>query len=140
MEHSLVDALNQRIRGTMAELLGMRITHAEPRRVAGTFTVRPDLYQPYGVLHGGALMTFLDTLAGMAASINVPTGRIFTTVEFKINLMRSIRAGVFSGEATPAHLGQRTQVWQMTAYDPEGRPLAIAALTQLVIEPRDGGS
>ena len=140
MDSNLVQVLDERLKGTMAELLGMRITYADTQRVAGVFVVRPQLYQPFGVLHGGALMTFLDTLAGFAASINVPPGRIFTTAEFKINMIRSIREGEVSGEATPVHLGQRTQVWQASAYDPAGRTLALATLTQLVIEPRDTGA
>jgi uncharacterized protein (TIGR00369 family) len=97
---------------------------------------RPDLSQPYGLLHGGALMTFLDTLAGLGASISIPPGKIFTTAEFKINFLRSIREGSISGQAQAIHLGGRTQVWQAAAFDDAGRQLALATLTQLVIEPR----
>ncbi len=40
-------------------------------------------------------------------------------------------------EATAVHIGRRTHVWQVTSHDVQGRQLALATLTQLVIELRD---
>jgi uncharacterized protein (TIGR00369 family) len=136
MSDDLCAALNQRIPGTMAGLLGIRLTEAEPGLVGGTMTARPELSQPYGLLHGGALMTFLDTLAGLGATLSLPPGKLFTTTEFKINFLRSVREGPISGQAQAIHLGGRTQVWQASAFDERGRQLALATLTQLIIEPR----
>jgi len=132
------ELINKRLKGTMAELIGMRVTYAEPRRVVGELVVRDELLQPYGYLHGGALMTMMDTLAGMASSLNVAPGQGFLTVELKINFLRSIRSGRVIAETVAVHVGRRTHVWQITAHDEQGRQLALATLTQLVIELRDG--
>jgi uncharacterized protein (TIGR00369 family) len=130
-------AINEKLKGTMADLIGMRVTYADLRRVVGELTVRPDLLQPYGYVHGGALMTLMDTLAGMASSINVAPGQGFLTIELKTNFLRSIRNGRVIAEATAVHVGRRTHVWQVTAHDEQGRQLALATLTQLVLELRD---
>lgn len=130
-------ALNERLAGTMAGLIGMQLTCAELRRVAGEFTMRPDLAQLHGYMHGGALMTFMDTLAGMGSSINVGAKQYFLTIELKINFMRSVRAGRVLGEATAVHIGRRTHVWQVTAHDEAGRQLGLATLTQLVLEEQE---
>jgi 1,4-dihydroxy-2-naphthoyl-CoA hydrolase len=130
-------AINERLKGTMAELIGIHVTHAEPRRVAGTLTMQPQLSQPYGYIHGGALMTLMDTVAGMASALNLAPGEGFLTVEFKINFLRSVREGRVQAEATAVHIGRRTHVWQVTSHDEQGRQLALATLTQLVIELRD---
>ena len=114
-------AVNDRLKDTMADLIGMRVTHAEPRRVTGEMTVRADLTQPYGYIHGGALMTLMDTLAGMASSLNVAPGQGFLSVELKINFLRSIRSGRVTAEAVAVHVGRRTHVWQITAHDEQGR-------------------
>jgi uncharacterized protein (TIGR00369 family) len=98
--------------------------------------MRPELSQPYGYIHGGALMTFMDSLAGMATALHLAPGMGFTTVEFKINFLRSIREGLVTGEAVAIHIGNRTHVWQVTARDAQDRQLALATLTQFVIEPR----
>jgi 1,4-dihydroxy-2-naphthoyl-CoA hydrolase len=130
-------AINERIPGTMAELLGIRVTYADRRRLVGELTMRPDLSQPYGYIHGGALMTLMDTAAGLASALSLEPGQGFLTVEFKINFLRSVREGRVVAEASAVHIGQRTHVWQVTAHDEQGRQLALASLTQLVIELRD---
>ena len=132
-----IQAVNQRLKDTMADLIGLCVTHAEPRRVVGEITMRADLAQPYGYIHGGALMTLMDTVAGMASTLNLEAGQGFLTVEFKINFLRSVRHGRIAAEATAVHIGRRTHVWQVTAHDEQGRQLALASLTQLVIELRD---
>ncbi len=137
MTTDYTQAVNERLKDTMADLIGLRVTHAEPKRVAGEITVRTDLTQPYGYIHGGALMTLMDTVAGMASALNVGPSEGFLTVEFKINFLRSVRKGRVIAEATAVHVGRRTHVWQVTAHDEQGRQLALATLTQLVIQLRD---
>lgn len=127
-------AINDRLKGTMADLIGMRVTHAEPRRMVGEITLRDDLLQPYGYLHGGALMTLMDSLGGMASSLNLAPGQGFLTVEFKINFLRSLKSGRVIAEASAVHIGRRTHVWQVVARDEQGRQLGLATLTQLVLE------
>ena len=137
MTTDYTQAVNERLKDTMADLIGLRVTHAELKRVTGEITVRTDLTQPYGYIHGGALMTLMDTVAGMASALNVGPGEGFLTVEFKINFLRSVREGRVLAEATAVHIGRRTHVWQVTSHDEQGRQLALATLTQLVIQLRD---
>jgi 1,4-dihydroxy-2-naphthoyl-CoA hydrolase len=137
MTTDYTQAVNERLKDTMADLIGLRVTHAEPQRVTGEITVRTDLTQPYGYIHGGALMTLMDTVAGMASALSVGPGEGFLTVEFKINFLRSVRKGRVIAEATAVHVGRRTHVWQVTAHDEQGHQLALATLTQLVIQLRD---
>ncbi|HEX9441405.1 MAG TPA: PaaI family thioesterase [Roseiflexaceae bacterium] len=137
MTTDYTQAVNERLKDTMADLIGLRVTYAEPKRVTGEITVRTDLTQPYGYIHGGALMTLMDTVAGMASALNVGPSEGFLTVEFKINFLRSVRKGRVIAEATAVHVGRRTHVWQVTAHDEQGRQLALATLTQLVIQLRD---
>ena len=130
-------AINERLKDTMADLIGLRVTHADPRRVVGEIVVHTRLTQPLGYIHGGALMTLMDTVAGMGSALNVASGEGFLTVEFKINFLRSVREGRIVAEAAAVHIGRRTHVWQVTAHDESGRQLALASLTQLVIDLRD---
>jgi uncharacterized protein (TIGR00369 family) len=130
------NAMKRIVQGTLAELLGITLTHASPERVAGFMPMRPDLTQPFGFIHGGAVMTLLDTLAGIGSALNVPPAESFTTVEFKVNFLRSIREGSVTGEAAIVHLGRRTHVWQVVAHDQQGRQMALATLTQMIIERR----
>jgi 1,4-dihydroxy-2-naphthoyl-CoA hydrolase len=131
-----VEAINERFKGSMSDMIGMRITYADPKRLVGELEVRPDLRQIYGYIHGGALMTMMDSLAGAGSALNIQPGDSFITVEFKVNFLRSVRSGRVRAEANAVHIGRRTHVWQVSAYDEQDRQMALATLTQLVIEPR----
>ena len=59
-----------------AQLLGVEFMSAEPDAVAARMVVRPDLCTLGGVAHGGAIMSFADTLGGAAAFAGLPEGAI----------------------------------------------------------------
>ena len=46
---------------------GVEVTHVEPGRAEGILTVGPDSINPHGKVHGGALATLADTVAGCCA-------------------------------------------------------------------------
>ena len=61
----------------------------------------------------------------------------FTTIELKTNFLGTARGGTIACVATPAHLGNTTQVWDALVSDrASGRKIALFRCTQLVIWPR----
>ena len=62
-----------------AELLGIEFLSAERDAVEARMVVRPDLCTLGQFAHGGAIMSFADTLAGAAAFVNLPDGAKGTT-------------------------------------------------------------
>ena len=52
--------------GTLPDLLGIELIDATPERVTARMLVRPDLCTLGGVLHGGSVMAFADTLGAIA--------------------------------------------------------------------------
>ena len=62
-------------------LMGITLVEAGPERVVATMTVRPDLCTTGGVLHGGAIMAFADTLGAVGTFMNLPQGARTTTVD-----------------------------------------------------------
>jgi 1,4-dihydroxy-2-naphthoyl-CoA hydrolase len=116
--------------------LGMRFLTAVPERVTAEMIVRDELCNGAGVLHGGALMSFADTLGACATSLNLPESAGTTTVESKTNFLAPAPSGTkVLGECLPLHRGRRTMVWQTRITSAEGRLIAVVTQTQLVIEP-----
>jgi len=88
-----------------------------------------------GVLHGGAIMAFADTLGAVATVQNLAPGDSTTTIESKTNFLAAGRAGAtIEGECTPLHRGRRTMVWQTRVTGPDGKVLALVTQTQAVLE------
>ena len=55
--------------------LGIEVSAAEPEEVRGGMDWAPEKCTAAGVLHGGALMAFADTLGGVSAFLNLPRRR-----------------------------------------------------------------
>jgi uncharacterized protein (TIGR00369 family) len=117
------------------ETLGIRFVEATPDRVVAEMTVREELCTTPGILHGGAIMAFADSMGGTATSLNLPKGAGTTTVESKTNFFAPGRTGeTVRAECVPLHRGKRTMVWQTRVTNPEGRLLALVTQTQIVLE------
>ncbi len=124
---------NERLSGTLAALLGIRIVEATPDRVVAELTIRDDLRTVGGALHGGTLMALADTVGAAATMLNLPPGAATTTIESKTNFFAAGRTGLVRAEATPLHRGRRTMVWQTRVTDEAGRLLSQTIQTQMVL-------
>ena len=120
-------------KGTLVDLLGIKIVEASPERVVAQLMIRDDLKTVGGVLHGGTLMAFADTIGAVATVLNLPPGAGTTTLESKTNFFAAGRSGAVRAETTPLHRGKRTMVWQTRVTDESGRLLSLTIQTQMVL-------
>ena len=116
-----------------AEALGIELRAAAPEAVEGEMAWSADRCTVGGVLHGGVLMTFADSLGAVCAYLNLPEGASTSTIESKTNLFRAVRDGAISGSARPLHVGRATIAVQTEVRDPAGRLVSLTIQTQAVI-------
>jgi uncharacterized protein (TIGR00369 family) len=116
-----------------AGLLGLEVQEAEPGAVRGTLAWAADRCTAGGILHGGALMGFADTLGGVCAFLNLPGGATTATIESKTNFFRAVREGTVTGVARPLHVGRSFIVVQTDLTDDDGRRVAQVTQTQAVL-------
>ena len=81
----------------------------------GTVTFRGapsfDVTNPMGTVHGGWYGTLLDSAMACAVMTKVPTGAVYTTLEYKINITRPIPLGMaIDCTGTVDHAGRSTGV------------------------------
>lgn len=127
-------AIQERMRGFLPDLLGVKLLEATPERVVAELPVRDDLCTVPGVVHGGAVMAFADTLGAVATVLNLPAGATTTTIESKTNFLSAARSGsTIIAECLPLHRGQRTMAWQTRVTSGE-KVVAVITQTQMVIE------
>ena len=118
-----------------AELLGLEITARDKDHLTAKLTVRQDLCTAGGIIHGGALMAFADSVGAIATILNLPEGaQGTTTIESKTNFVRGAKAGqTIVSSTTPVHIGRRTQVWQTRLETEDGKLIALVMQTQMVL-------
>jgi uncharacterized protein (TIGR00369 family) len=135
---SLAAQMQERLKGILPELLGIRLVEVTPDKVVAHLTVRPDLCTTGKILHGGSIMAFADTLGAIGTVVNMPQGHGTATIESKTNFIGGAAEGTtVTGEATPVHKGKTTQVWQTRITSADGKLVALVTQTQIVLPPRN---
>jgi uncharacterized protein (TIGR00369 family) len=118
----------------LVDTLGIRIVEAEPSRVVATMPVEPRVHQPYGLLHGGASVALAESVASIAASLNVDRERQMAVgLEINANHVRAVRDGTVTAVATALHVGRTTQVWEIRITDARERLVCVSRCTMAVV-------
>jgi uncharacterized protein (TIGR00369 family) len=130
-------AVQQLIAPMLPGLLGVELVATTPERVMGRLRVRPEISTTGGILHGGAVMAFADTLGAVGTFLNMKPGWTTTTIESSTKFLAAAPPGtIVTGESTPLHRGRTTMVWQTTIRRADGRLCAVVSQTQLMMEPK----
>ena len=116
-----------------ADLLGMEVLETAPGEVRARMAWREDLCTGAGILHGGALMAFADSVGALCAVLNLPEGHLTSTIESKTNFFRAVREGAVEAVARPLHVGRSTIVVQTDLRDSEGKRVTQTTQTQAVL-------
>ena len=107
--------------------LGIELVSATADRVELTWTVRPELTQPYGIVHGGTYCTAVESSASVGAAMwfgaRTEGGRV-VGVSNSTDFYRAVTAGVQTAVATPVHRGRSQQVWRVDITDEDERLVA----------------
>jgi len=120
----------------MVRLLGMQMTEVGEGRIVITAEVRPEHENGLGIAHGGLAATLLDTALSCAVNTVMPAGKVFTTLEMKINYIRAIRreAGTLICTGTVVHAGGRTATAEGRIVDAAGKLYAHGTVTCILFK------
>lgn len=113
--------------------LGIEFVEVTPDRVVARLTVTDKLMTTTGVVHGGTLMAFADTIGAAGTVANLAEGQRTATLESKTNFIAGCKSGVIQAVATPIHKGRRTQVWETRITDEGGKLLSVTTQTQMIL-------
>ncbi|MFY0309442.1 PaaI family thioesterase [Leisingera sp. D0M16] len=95
----------------IAETLGYHLHSVEEGQVVFRGTPEFRVTNPMGTVHGGWYGTLLDSAMACAVMTKVPLGSVYTTLEYKINILRAIPLGtLIDCTGTIDHVGRSTGV------------------------------
>jgi uncharacterized protein (TIGR00369 family) len=109
---------------------------AEPGRVIFQGEPTHAFYNPIGSVHGGWACTLMDSCLACAVHTHVPKGRGYTTLEIKVNMMRTITVdvGPLRAEGKVVNVGGQIGVAEGRLYDVDDRVYAYASTTCLLFD------
>jgi uncharacterized protein (TIGR00369 family) len=120
----------------IGDLLRMDLVDVRNGRI--TFSCTPDasMYNPLGMVHGGAVCTLLDTVTGSAMHTTLPEGVGYTSVEIKVNYLRAVTvaSGPLTAVGTVIKAGSRIGFTEGKVTDASGNLVATASSTLLVVD------
>jgi uncharacterized protein (TIGR00369 family) len=119
----------------LAQALAFELVEVEEGRAVFELVPEEYHYNPIGMVHGGVAATLMDSAMGCAVQSRLPAGSGYTTLEMKVNLLRAITVdtGRVRCEGTLIHAGRTTALAEARLTDAEGRLLAYATSTCLIM-------
>lgn len=117
------------------ELIGMKLVEVDPGRAVWELTPAEQHYNPIGVAHAGIASTLLDSAMACAVHSTLPLGRGYTTLEFKVNLVRgvTVKSGTVRAIGRIVHAGKTTATAEARLEDASGTLYAHATTTCIIL-------
>ena len=114
---------------------GIRISEVGLHRCVGELPLGPSSRNALGIVHGGALFSLADTVAGVAACSG---GVSAVTLNSSFDFLRTPKGEVVHCVAEALKVGRQTMVFRCRLTDETGELVAAGQFTFLVLGPLRG--
>jgi 1,4-dihydroxy-2-naphthoyl-CoA hydrolase len=116
-------------------LYGLEVVEVSEERMRATVSVRDELKQPFGLVHGGVYAAVAESLASLGTALGViGDGKAAMGLANSTSFLRPITEGEIHAEARRRHRGRTTWVWDVEVTDDQGR---LCVVTRVTIAVRD---
>ena len=121
----------------IARLMDFRLVEVEAGRAVFEGTPGEQVYNPIGTVHGGYAATLLDSACGIAVHSSLAPGQSYTTLELKVAYHKAmtVKTGLVSAEGRVVSFGRRAAFAEGKLTDSQGRLLASATSSLLIVSP-----
>jgi uncharacterized protein (TIGR00369 family) len=111
-------------------LLGTEWLDDDPDHARVRVSMRDELRQPFGLMHGGVMSSLVESVCSRATALAVlGDGMGAMGQSIGVNFLRPITEGAAEVHARARHRGRTTWVWEAEVRDSEERICALAQMT-----------
>jgi uncharacterized protein (TIGR00369 family) len=114
--------------------LGIEFVELTPERVVASMPVDQRHQQPFGYLHGGVSVVLAESVASTGAFLNCPPGKVAFGSEVNASHIRPKRTGKLTAVGVSAHVGRRSQVWEVRVTDEEDKTVCVSRCTVAIVD------
>lgn len=122
-------AANQLRTLPFAQLIGIELAELRMDEAVIRISMRDDLRQPSGVLHGGVTATLIDTAMAFAVRTRLAREEATATIDLTVHYLRPHLEGVFSCTAKVVRAGKRIFTVSAEVHGANGKLIATALST-----------
>jgi uncharacterized protein (TIGR00369 family) len=117
-------------KNTLMDTLEIEYTDVGEDYLTARMPVSPKVYQPDGVLHGGATAALAESVGSAAVFVlNKNPKAIVRGIEISANHLKSVQSGYVHATARPINLGKTIQLWEVKVEDDDQQLISICKLT-----------
>ncbi len=133
-KEKILKVCNESSKNTLMETLQIEFVDVGEDYLVAKMPVNAKVYQPDGVLHGGATIALAETVGSMASFIFLDAQKMFIRgIEISANHLKSVRDGEVFAKAIIVHKGRTTQLWNIKITNAEGDLISVCKLTTIAL-------
>jgi uncharacterized protein (TIGR00369 family) len=128
-----LQALNNMCKNTLNETLQITYTDLGEDYLVATMPVNERVYQPDGILNGGATMALAETVGSPTSMLAIDLIKYSVRgIEFSANHLRSVKHGNITATGKIIHKGKTIHLVEIKIVDDRGRVISLCKLTNYI--------
>ncbi len=97
--------------------------------------VTSKVYQPNGILHGGATVALAESVGSAASHLFFDSNEFeIRGIEISANHIKSVKEGFVFATARILHKGRTTQLWEIKVTNAENQLISLCKLTTIALK------
>ena len=129
-----LQALNSLCKNTLMETLSISYTDCGDDYLVAKMPVNATVFQPDGVLNGGATMALAESVGSPASMLVIDNEKFMVRgISFSANHLGSVKSGHVTATATFIHKGRTTHLIDIRVEDDLGKLISTCRLTNIIL-------
>jgi len=125
---------NNITKDTLMETLDIEYVNVGENFLVAKMPVTKKVYQPDGVLHGGATVALAESVGSAASYIFLDATKVAVRgIEIAANHVKGVREGFVYARATILHNGKTTQLWEIKVTNEANELISNCKLTTIAL-------
>ena len=133
-KEEILKKINSANKNTLMETLEMSFIDIGENFLTAKMPVNSRVFQPDGVLHGGATVALAESVGSAASYLSVDREKqMVRGIVISANHLKSVKDGFIYAKATPIHKGRTTQLWEIRVTDDNDNLISHCKLSTIIL-------
>ncbi|MFD0992930.1 PaaI family thioesterase [Tenacibaculum geojense] len=134
-KQEILQKFNSYNKDTLMETLEIEFVDVGDDFLTAKMPVNSRVYQPYGILHGGATAALAETVGSSASAFfSDTTKKVVKGIELSINHVKSKKEGEVFATAKAIHKGRTTHLWEVRIVDEDNNLISLCKITNIILD------
>lgn len=125
---------NKMCKNTLMETLKIKYIDLGEDYIVATMPVDERVYQPDGLLNGGATLALAESVASPTSMLVIDNDKyVARGIQMSANHIKSVKSGFITATAKIIHKGRSTHIIEIEVKDSEGKLVSLCKLTNIIL-------